>query len=286
MSPDEYCQQKAARSGSSFYYSFLFLPPQRRRALTALYAYCREVDDVVDEMQDPAVAQAKLAWWADEIGRLYDGDPQHPVSRALAPHLLAFRIRRDSLLLVLEGMAMDLRQNRYLDYPALERYCHNVAGVVGELSAGIFGASEERTFEYARRLGLALQLTNIIRDVGEDARRGRVYLPLDELQRHGVTVADLLAGRYADGYLPLMRFQAQRARDLYAAALAALPAADRLAQRPGLIMGAIYATLLDEIEREGFRVLHQRVALTPLRKLWIAWRTWVFGPTFGRARSA
>ena len=286
MSPDEYCQQKAARSGSSFYYSFLFLPPQRRRAITALYAYCREVDDVVDEMQDPAVAQAKLAWWADEIGRLYDGDPQHPVSRALAPHLLAFRIRRDSLLLVLEGMAMDLRQNRYLDYPALERYCHNVAGVVGELSAGIFGASEERTFEYARRLGLALQLTNIIRDVGEDARRGRVYLPLDELQRHGVTVADLLAGRYADGYLPLMRFQAQRARDLYAAALAALPAADRLAQRPGLIMGAIYATLLDEIEREGFRVLHQRVALTPLRKLWIAWRTWVFGPTFGRALSA
>jgi len=285
MSPDEYCQQKAARSGSSFYYSFLFLPPQRRRAITALYAYCREVDDVVDEMQDPAVAQAKLAWWADEIGRLYDGDPQHPVSRALAPHLLAFRIRRDSLLLVLEGMAMDLRQNRYLDYPALERYCHNVAGVVGELSAGIFGASEERTFEYARRLGLALQLTNIIRDVGEDARRGRVYLPLDELQRHGVTVADLLAGRYADGYLPLMRFQAQRARDLYAAALAALPAADRLAQRPGLIMGAIYATLLDEIEREGFRVLHQRVALTPLRKLWIAWRTWVFGPTFGRVRS-
>jgi len=286
MSPDEYCQQKAARSGSSFYYSFLFLPPQRRRAITALYAYCREVDDVVDEMQDPAVAQTKLAWWADEIGRLYGGDPQHPVTRALAPHLLAFRIRRDSLLLVLEGMAMDLRQNRYLDYPTLQRYCHNVAGVVGELSAGIFGASEERTFEYARRLGLALQLTNIIRDVGEDARRGRVYLPLDELQRHGVTVADLLAGRYADGYLPLMRFQAQRARDLYAAALAALPAADRLAQRPGLIMGAIYATLLDEIEREGFRVLHQRVALTPLRKLWIAWRTWVFGPTFGRARSA
>ena len=286
MSPDEYCQQKAARSGSSFYYSFLFLPPQRRRAITALYAYCREVDDVVDEMQDPAVAQAKLAWWADEIGRLYDGDPQHPVTRALAPHLLAFRIRRDSLMLVLEGMAMDLRQNRYLDYPALERYCHNVAGGVGELSAGIFGASEERTFEYARRLGLALQLTNIIRDVGEDARRGRVYLPLDELQRHGVTVADLLAGRYADGYLPLMRFQAQRARDLYAAALAALPAADRLAQRPGLIMGAIYATLLDEIEREGFRVLHQRVALTPLRKLWIAWRTWVFGPTFGRTLSA
>lgn len=282
MTPDEYCQQKATASGSSFYYSFLFLPAQRRRAITALYAYCREVDDVVDEMKDPAVAQARLAWWAEEIDRLYAGDPQHPVTRALAPHLLPFSIRRDSLLLVLEGMAMDLRQNRYLDYATLARYCHNVAGVVGELSAGIFGASDERTFVYARRLGLALQLTNIIRDIGEDARRGRVYLPLDELTQHGVKVADLLAGRYVDGYLPLMRFQAQRARDVYAEALAALPVADRRAQRPGLIMGAIYATLLDEIEREGFRVLHQRVALTPLRKLWIAWRTWVLGASFGR----
>ena len=285
MSPDEYCQQKAAASGSSFYYSFLFLPPLRRRAITALYAYCREVDDVVDEMQDPEVARARLAWWSDEIGRLFAGDPQHPVTRALAPHLSAFDIRRDSLLLVLEGMAMDLQQNRYLDYAALARYCHNVAGVVGELSAGIFGASQERTYEYARKLGLALQLTNIIRDVGEDARRGRVYLPLDELQRHGVRVADLLEGRYVDGYLPLMRLQAQRARSVYAEALAALPAADRPAQRPGLVMAAIYATLLDEIEREDFRVLHQRVALTPLRKLWIAWRTWVAGPAFGRAAS-
>ena len=285
MSPDEYCQKKAAASGSSFYYSFLFLPPLRRRAITALYAYCREVDDVVDEMQDPEVARARLAWWSDEIGRLYAGDPQHPVTRALAPHLSAFDIRRDSLLLVLEGMAMDLQQNRYLDYAALARYCHNVAGVVGELSAGIFGASQERTYEYARKLGLALQLTNIIRDVGEDARRGRVYLPLDELQRHGVRVADLLEGRYVEGYLPLMRLQAQRARSVYAEALAALPAADRPAQRPGLVMAAIYATLLDEIEREDFRVLHQRVALTPLRKLWIAWRTWVAGPAFGRAAS-
>ena len=286
MSPDEYCQRKAAASGSSFYYSFLFLPPQRRRAITALYAYCREVDDVVDEIEDRAVAQAKLAWWADEIDRLYAGDPQHPVTRALAPHLRAFDIRRDRLLLVLEGMTMDLRQNRYLDYPTLARYCHNVAGVVGELSAGVFGAGDERTYEYARKLGLALQLTNIIRDVGEDARRGRVYLPLDELQRFGVKVADLLSRSYVDGYLPLMRFQAQRARSVYAQALAALPAADRQAQRPGLIMGAIYATLLDEIERDGFRVLHQRIALTPLRKLWIAWRTWVFGPAFGRAGSA
>jgi len=285
MSPDEYCQGKAAASGSSFYYSFLFLPPQRRRAITALYAYCREVDDVVDETQDTGVAQARLAWWGDEIDRMYAGEPQHPVTCALAPHLAPFGIRRESLLLVLEGMAMDLQRNRYLDYATLARYCHNVAGVVGEMAAAIFGAGDERTFEYARKLGLALQLTNIVRDVGEDARRGRVYLPLEDLQRHGVKVADLLAGRYVDGYLPLMQFQAQRARAAYAEALAALPATDMRAQRPGLIMGAIYATLLDEIEREGFRVLHQRIALTPLRKLWIAWRTWVFGPAFGRAET-
>lgn len=281
MSPDEYCQQKAAASGSSFYYSFVFLPPERRRAITALYAYCREVDDAVDETSDPRVAQAKLAWWHDEIDRLFRNEAQHPVTRALTPHLSTCGIARDRLLLVLEGMAMDLQQNRYLDYAALARYCHYVAGVVGELAAGIFGVTDERTFEYARKLGLALQLTNIVRDVGEDARRGRVYLPLDDLQRHGVKVADLLACRYVEGYLPLMHFQAERARRAFAEALAALPDADRRAQRPGLIMGAIYAALLDEIERAQFRVLHQRIALTPLRKLWIAWRTWIFGASFG-----
>lgn len=284
MTPDEYCQQKAAASGSSFYYSFLFLPPERRRAITALYAYCREVDDIVDEVTDVGVAQRKLAWWGEEIARLYAGDPQHPVTRALAPHLAAFGLRREDLLLVLEGMAMDLRQNRYLDFAALARYCHHVAGVVGEMAAGIFGASSPQTYEYARKLGLALQLTNIVRDVGEDARRGRVYLPLEDLQHFGVKVGDLLEGRYVEGYLPLMQHQAQRARAAYAEALAALPDADRRAQRPGLIMGAIYATLLDEIERDGFRVLHQRIALTPLRKLWIAWRTWVFGPAFAPAQ--
>ena len=281
MTPDEYCQQKAAASGSSFYYSFLFLPPERRRAITALYAYCREVDDVVDEIRDPAVAQAKLAWWGDEVDRMFGGQAQHPVTRAMAPHLSSFNLRRENLLLVLDGMAMDLQQNRYLDYATLARYCHHVAGVVGELAAGIFGVTDERTYEYARKLGLALQLTNIVRDVGEDARRGRVYLPLEDLQRHGVKIADLLAGRYVDGYLPLMQFQARRARGAYAQALAALPAADRRAQRPGLIMGAIYSTLLDEIELADFRVLHQRIALTPLRKLWVAWRTWVFGAAFG-----
>ena len=131
--------------------------------------------------------------------------------------------------------------------------------------------------QYATRLGLALQLINIIRDVGDDARRGRIYFPLDEMQRFGVKASDVLAARYVDGFVPLMQFQAQACTDTYREALALLPATDRKTQRPGLMMGAIYSTLLTEIERENFQVLHQRIALTPLRKLWVAWRTWVFG---------
>lgn len=285
MTPDAYCQQKASASGSSFYYSFLFLPPERRRAITALYAYCREVDDAVDETSDPAVAGAKLDWWHAEIERLFAGVPQHPVTRALAPHLATYGLNRERLLLVLEGMRMDLAQNRFLDFPALARYCHLVAGVVGEMAAGIFGISDEASYTYARQLGLALQLVNIVRDVGEDARRGRIYLPLDDLQRHGVKAADILAGRYVPGFAPLMHQQAARARTAFGAALAALPVADRRAQRPGIIMGAIYSSLLDELARDDFPVLHQHVSLTPIRKFAIAWRTWVFGPPRRMARA-
>ncbi len=285
MTPDEYCQQKAAASGSSFYYSFLFLPPTRRRAITALYAYCREVDDVVDEVSDPGVAQTKLAWWAGEVAQLFAGTPQHPVTRALQPHLQDYGITQARLLQVIEGMQMDLNQSRYLDFKALQRYCHLVAGVVGEMAAGIFGATAERTYEYARQLGLALQLTNIVRDVGEDARRGRVYLPIDDLQAHDVKVADILASRYVPGFEAVMALQAERARTAYRAAMAALPEADRKSQRAGLIMGAIYMSLLNEIELSRFQVLHQRISLTPLRKLAIAWRTWTFGPPARLARA-
>jgi 15-cis-phytoene synthase len=277
MTPDEYCQQKAAASGSSFYYSFLFLPSERRRAITAVYAFCREVDDIVDETSDAGVAQAKLAWWRAELAALFRGAPSHPVTRALQPFIdTPFGISQERLGAVVDGMEMDLRQNRYLDYPALQRYAHLVAGVVGEMSASIFGFVNVQSIEYAGRLGRALQLINIIRDVGDDARRGRIYLPLDELQRHGVKAADLLNARYVEGFVPLMRFQAERARAHYREALSLLPAEDRRSQRAGLIMGAIYAALLDEIERENFQVLHQRIALTPLRKLWIAWKTWIW----------
>jgi len=275
MTPDEYCQKKAAASGSSFYYSFLFLPAERRRAITALYAFCREVDDVVDEGLDPQVAATKLAWWRHELDNLFAGSPQHPVSKALAPFLEKFSISRKNLGEIIDGMEMDLRQTRYLDWPGLERYCYHVAGVVGLLAAGIFGYRDPKTLDYARNLGIAFQLTNIIRDVGEDARKNRIYLPMDEMQRFGVPAADILNARETPEFRKLLAFETQRAKDFYAQAFAALPAEDRKTQRAGLIMAAIYRTLLDEIERDGFAVLKQRISLTPLRKLFIAWRTWV-----------
>ena len=275
MTPDEYCQKKAAASGSSFYYSFLFLPAPRRRAITALYAFCREVDDVVDEAAEMQIAAAKLAWWRAEVANLYRGNPQHPVTRALAPFIGEYSLPQEQLNEIIDGMEMDLTQTRYLDWPALERYCHRVAGVVGLLAARIFGYRDARTLEYARNLGIAFQLTNIIRDVGEDARKNRIYLPMDELKRFDVPAADILIARETPQFNALMRFQDERARGWYGTAFAALPAVDRRAQRPGLIMAAIYKALLDEIRRDGWHVLSRRTSLTPLRKFWIAWKTWL-----------
>ncbi|MCD6675312.1 MAG: presqualene diphosphate synthase HpnD [Burkholderiaceae bacterium] len=277
MTPDEYCRERAASSGSSFYYSFAFLSTQRRRAITALYAFCREVDDVVDDSTDDSLARVRLDWWREEVERLYAGQPQHPVTRALAPHLSDYALERARLLEIIDGMQMDLEQNRYLDFEGLRLYCHRVAGVVGMLAANIFGARRESTSRYAEELGVALQLTNIIRDVGEDARRNRIYLPIEDLQRFGVAAHEILAIRPSERFVELMRFQATRARECHARALSLLEADERRAQRPGVMMAAIYFTLLDEIERDGFRVLTHRTSLTPVRKMWIAWRTWIFG---------
>ena len=273
MQPDAYCEQKAAQSGSSFYHSFRFLPPPRRRAITALYAFCREVDDVVDDSSDVGVARIKLAWWRGQVAAIFGGAPQHPVALALKPVVAEFSLREPQLQAVIDGMAMDLEQQRYLDFAMLERYCDLVAGEVGLMSAEIFGYSQPATLAYARDLGLAFQLTNIIRDVGEDARRGRIYLPQDELDRFGVRAADIMAARHTTGFVALMRFQVTRARAIYDRALGALPVVDRRAQRPGLIMAAIYRALLKTIERDDFHVLDRRIALSPLRKAWIAWTT-------------
>ena len=277
MTPEEYCQQKAASSGSSFYYSFMFLQPNRRRAITALYAFCREVDDVVDECQDLQIASTKLAWWRQEVAKLYTGKPEHPVTQALVPVIAEFAVPQEQLLEIIDGMEMDLQQSRYLDFKALSLYCYRVASVVGLLAAEIFGYQDRKTLKYAHDLGMAFQLTNIIRDVGEDARRGRVYLPMDELKRFEVPVADILNARHSDNFRKLMEFQIERAEQYYAQAMNMLPTADRKTQRPGLVMAAIYRTLLEEIKNDGCLVLSQRTSLTPIRKLWIAWRTWIKG---------
>jgi 15-cis-phytoene synthase len=272
MTPDEYCADKAARSGSSFHYSFRLLDPPRRHAITALYAFCREVDDVVDEVSDADVARLKLAWWRTEIDRVFEGRPQHPVSLALAPVVARYAVTRAQLQMVIDGMQMDLEKRRYLDFAELEIYCDRVAGVVGLMSAEIFGYQDRRTLGYARDLGIAFQLTNIIRDVGEDARRARIYLPQEDLARFGVATSDVLQARATAAFARLMAFEVARAREWYERALGQLPGRDRRAQRAGLAMAAIYRTLLAEIERDGYQVLDRRIALTPLRKLWIATR--------------
>ena len=277
MTPQEYVQQKAAGSGSSFYYAFLFLPAERRAAITAFYAFCREVDDVVDEISDPSVAQSTLAWWQKEVQQAFAGHPTHPVMHALMPHVKVYDIEAHHLLSVIEGCQMDLTQTRYLDFAGLQRYCHLVAGVVGEVAAKIFGQTDAATTLYAHKLGLAFQLTNILRDVGEDAMRGRIYLPIDELKQFDVKAQDLMQRQYSDRFTALMKFQAARAHSLYDEAMTLLPAADKRTQKPGLMMASIYRTLLREIEADNFQVLHQRVSLTPLRKLWLAWKVQALG---------
>jgi len=273
MTPDEYCEDKAAKSGSSFYYSFRFLPLQKRRAITALYAFCREVDDVVDECAERHIASAKLSWWREEIDRLFAGTPQHPVSRALAPCLEHFDLHREYLLEIVDGMQMDIDYDAYPTIKELNLYCYRAAGVVGLLSAEIFGYRDRATRKYATDLGLALQLINILRDVREDASRGRVYIPQDEMRRFGVAPQELLLPETSEGARSLFKYQAERARETCARALEALPGSDRKSQIPGLIMARIYLALLNEIEADEFRVLEHRTELTPLRKLWIAWRT-------------
>lgn len=280
MDVHQYCQERAAASGSSFYYSFVFLPQETRRAITAFYALCRELDDVVDECHERQVALAKLDWWREEIGRFAAGTPQHPATRALIDTPQGRDAPPALLLEIVDGMAMDLDFLRYPDFKSLNLYCYRVAGVVGEVAAAIFsgarGADDRAVRRYAHELGLAFQLTNIIRDVGEDARRGRIYLPQDELARFGMRESDLLHGVDTPEFQALMQFHYERAVACYDRALAALPAGARRTQRPGLVMAAIYRTLLEEIRRDGFPVLRARVALTPLRKLWLASRTWLF----------
>jgi phytoene synthase len=278
MTPDQYCEDKARQSGSSFYYSFMFLPPDKRRAITALYAFCREVDDVVDECADEHVARTTLNWWRTQVAGIYGGTPQypqHPVAQALVPVVKQFNLSQEHLLEIIDGMEMDLNQPRYPDFKSLQLYCYRVASVVGLLAAEIFGYTDRKTLKYAHDLGIAFQLTNIIRDVGEDARRNRIYLPMDELQQFGVTAADILNAKETDNFQKLMAFQIERAQRYYKQALDQLPAVDHKSQRTGLIMAAIYQATLQEVVSSGCHVLKERVSLGTGYKLWLAIKTWL-----------
>ena len=279
MKPLDYCRQKAAESRSSFLAAFRFLPQRRQDAMTVLYAFCRELDDVVDDCTDMQVAQTTLNWWRADLAKVFDGGaPEHPVCRALQGVVAEFALPHDELAEIIEGMQMDLTQARYANFAELQLYCHRVAGVVGRLITRILGFSRPETLDYADKMGLALQLTNIIRDVGEDARNGRIYLPMEDLQRFDVPAQTIMQAAPTPQFAELMAFQIARARATYREALALLPAADKKAQKMGLILAAIYYALLNEIERDGAQnVLKYKIAIPGPRKKRIALKIWLFG---------
>ena len=275
----DYCHQKAAESHSSFLSGFRFLSVEKRNAITVLYAFCRELDDVVDGCTDPNVAQITLNWWRSDLEKVFNNEmPEHPVHQALKDIRVSFDLPKNEFEALIDGMQMDLEQARYGSFDELKLYCHRVAGVVGCLIARILGFSNLKTLEYADKMGLALQLTNIIRDVGEDARQGRIYLPIEEMQKFDVPANVIMQCKPTDNFAKLMQFQVNRARETYREAKLLLPAEDKKSQKVGLIMAAIYYALLNEIDRDGAQnVLTYKIAIPSPRKKRIALKTWLFG---------
>jgi squalene synthase hpnD len=275
----DYCHQKAAESHSSFLSGFRFLSVEKRNAITVLYAFCRELDDVVDGCTDPNVAQITLNWWRSDLEKVFNNEmPEHPVHQALKDIRAKFDLPKNEFEALIDGMQMDLEQARYGSFDELKLYCYRVAGVVGCLIARILGFTNPKTLEYADKMGLALQLTNIIRDVGEDARQGRIYLPIEEMQKFDVPANVIMQCKPTENFAKLMQFQVNRARETYREAMLLLPAEDKKSQKVGLIMAAIYYALLNEIDRDGAQnVLTYKIAIPSPRKKRIALKTWLFG---------
>jgi len=274
MSPEQYCKEKSASSGSSFYYSFLFLDPQRRDAIMALYAFCREVDDIVDNDNDGNIAQAKLNWWKQEIENTFRNNPQHPVTRSLAKFIVHYQLEQQYFDLIIEGMSLDLTKKQYQTNDELDHYCFRAASAVGVLSAQIFGVTQANTLRYAEVLGLALQKTNILRDIKEDLDRGRIYIPTESLVKAGIQPDGLQQSIASDNYKRLILDQIEVIEPIYEQALSLLPDEDKKHQKAGLIMAAIYKKILKKIARNPKKAFEQRQTLAPLNKLWIAWRVW------------
>ncbi|MBT3826932.1 MAG: presqualene diphosphate synthase HpnD [Nitrosomonadales bacterium] len=271
MTPQEYCQQKTKESHSNFLTAFIFLKKEKREALTALYAFCREVDDIADECLDHEVASSKLNWWREEIERLFKGAPQHPVSKALHPFISLFELSKAHFDEIIDGMEMDVKLNRYESFKQLQLYCYRVASCVGILSAHIFGFKNKNTLKFAHNLGIALQLTNIIRDLGEDARRGRIYIPLDELAKLGISEEEIISLKNGEKIKALVKSQVERAKQFYGLAIESLPSEDKKSQKIGLVMGNIYYVLLNKIEKDDpEKILNQKTTLPWFRKLIIS----------------
>ena len=271
MTPQEYCKQKTKESHSSFLSAFIFLKKEKREALTALYAYCREVDDIADECLDHEIASKKLNWWREEVERLFKGEPQHPVSKALHPFLSHFNLSKNYFIEIIDGMEMDVKFNRYESFEQLELYCYRVASCVGILSAHIFGFKNKDTLTFAKNLGIALQLTNIIRDLGEDARRGRIYIPLDELKKLGVSEEEIISLKNSEKIKILVQNQSDRAKKFYELASKTLPIEDKKSQKISLVMGNIYYVLLKEIIKDNpEKILNQKTILPGFRKMRIS----------------
>jgi phytoene synthase len=275
------CADITRRASSNFYYAFMLLPRERRRALYAVYAFCRFVDDIAD---DDKIAQPTelLTRWREELDNVFGGRPTRPISRALADNVARFGIARRYFDEVIDGVEMDLSRQRYESFDELSQYCHRVASAVGLICIEVFGYRNPATRVYAAKLGLAFQLTNIIRDVREDAERGRIYLPLEDLRRFRVTEAELLEGVYNDRFRALMAFESLRARNYYREAAQALPPEDRLSMLSAEAMRLIYSALLDRIVRSDYRVFDRRYRLSTPLKLYLVGRAWA-GSRLARA---
>ncbi|HSB43342.1 MAG TPA: presqualene diphosphate synthase HpnD [Methylomirabilota bacterium] len=281
MNAGQFVSRLTRKSRSNFFYAFLCLPRAQREAIYACYAFCRIVDDAVDLVADRAAQRAELQRWRDEIARVYDGRPEHPAGQRLQVAVGRFPIPRTALEEIIAGVEMDMDHPAYETFDQLYPYCYRVASAVGLCCIEIFGYSDPRAREYAVNLGVALQLTNILRDVQVDARIGRVYLPQVDLRRFGVTADDLAQGRHTPAFVELMAFQAARAHEYYRRAWAALPAADARRLFAAEIMGRTYFALLREIEARRFDVFTRRVTVPTTRRLAIALRCWA-GARLGR----
>lgn len=276
MTPAEYCENKARGAGSSFFYAFLFLPEKKRRAMIALYAFCREVDNIADDVHDEGVAMRKLQFWREEIDRTFSGNPNHPIGKELDWSHQQRPLSKGLFSDIMDGMSMDVAHVPIQKNKDLSLYCYRVAGAVGLLSTEIFGCTDEKTCEFARALGEALQLTNILRDIKEDASRGRIYFPQQERIHFGVADQDFMEGNLTEGMQSLLDSYGEHAKGCYAKALDLLPAADRKKLSASLLMGSIYYAHLKRLKAVRFDIWQHNIRLLPIHKMWIAWRAWLY----------